>query len=73
MNQSIVFTADVIKQINNLPIQEREPVMRALVERHILGKENNDETMTPMQSLIFFMLSNTISRASACYARQCGA
>lgn len=73
MNKSVVFTADVIKQLNNLPIEEREPVMMALVNRHILGKEDCDSGMTGIQSLIFSMLSTNINRASARYAGQIGA
>lgn len=70
MNQTVVFTADVIRQLNNLPESERSLVANALVNHYILGKEVDAEDLSPMQSIIFCMLSSNVCRASASYARR---
>lgn len=68
MANSVLFSNKVIETLMSLPEDERLSVTHALVGRMLLGNENVD-ALSPMEKIIYSMLSINIRRDSARYEK----
>lgn len=68
MNKSLVFSADVLRTIQSLPEDERVNIASAIAGQFILGCEIRED-LSPMENLIFTMISSSVARDSARYQR----
>ena len=66
MNQSIVFTPQVINTLRSLPLDERLDIASALAGEMLLGAGESTE-LSPTENLIYQILRGYVQRASKAY------
>ena len=66
MNQSIVFTPQVINTLRSLPLDERLDIASALAGEMLLGAGESTE-LGPTENRIYQILRGYVQRASKAY------
>lgn len=66
MNQTVVFTADVLRALNGLPEEERISVTNALVSNFLLGRDITS-TLSGISATVYTLLNCSVNRASRRY------
>lgn len=70
MNGSILISSHVIDTINSLPLEERVAVSSALVGEMILGKAPCDDSLSPIETLLYTVIRQYVRQDSARYANE---
>jgi hypothetical protein len=69
MATSIVLSQSVISTIQSLPEQERLSIAAAIAGEMILGSDVRHD-LTPYESILYTMISDSVARDSAKYNRK---
>lgn len=66
MNQSIVFTPNVLNTLRSLPLEERLSITSALAGELLLGAGESTD-LEPSENLVYQILRGYVLRASKAY------
>ncbi len=59
-HQPVILSADVIKMIRELPEDERQTIARTFTNVVVLSQKLSEQSLTPLQSVIWAMISSSI-------------
>lgn len=65
MKPAAVITSHVINTLNALPAEERAAITSALASELLLGETILNESLTPMQHMIYSMIRSYVTRDTA--------
>lgn len=68
MTTPIVFSSRVISDLRALPESDRIAVVSAIAVNMLLGVDATD-SLTPMETVVYTLIQNTIKRDTARYQR----
>ena len=61
---NVIFPADAVRMLRNLPEAQRYTVTQAIVSAFVLGEDNSDN-LCAFDKLVYIMVADTIRRGAS--------